>query len=177
MLSKGKGGKAASIHCIFDSRSGGFHAYTLFIQPVPLIAYNHLCKLKSGYRKRMLHLQGKNCQPSSTRMERSTSDFISFFRMRPVSFRFTNFRRASSRQSTRQTSLRTTRDFVTSQSSKSNSLMRIRWNGSPAWSTATTTDGSQGKLIVDFRNHIRNCWRCSRIEFFGLHYKKFTYKG
>ena len=43
--------------------------------------------------------------------------------------------------------------------------MRIRWNDSPAWSTAITTDGSPGKLIADFRKHIRNYWRCSRIEF------------
>ena len=34
--------------------------------------------------------------------------------------------------------------------------MRIRWNDSPTWSTETTTDGSQGKLIADFRKHIRN---------------------
>lgn len=63
------------------------------------------------------------------------------------------------------------------QSSKSNSPMRIHWNGSPAWSTATTTDGSPGKLIADFRKHIRSCWRCSRIEFFGQHCKKFTHKN
>ena len=47
------------------------------------------------------------------------------------------------------------RDFVTRQSSKSNFPMRIRWNGSPAWSTAITTDGSPGKLIADFRKQIR----------------------
>ena len=132
--------------------------------------------LKRVYRQENATL-ARYGQPSSTRMERSTSDFISFFRMRPASFRFTNFRRASSRQSTRQTSLRTTRDFVTKQSSRSNSLMRIHWNGSPAWSTATTTDGSPGKLIADFRKHIRSCWRCSRIEFFGQHCKKFTHKN
>ena len=127
---------------------------------------------------KMLHLQGKSWQPSSTRMERITSDFISFFRMKPVSLRFTNFRRASSRQSTRRTSLRTTtRDFVTRQSSRSNSPMRIRWNGLPAWSTATTTDVSPGKLIAYFRKHIRSCWKCSRIEFFGQHCKKFTHKN
>ena len=93
-------------------------------------------------------------------------------------FSFTYFRRASSRQSTRQTSLRTTtRDFVTRQSSKSNFPMRIRWNDSPAWSTTTTTDGYPGKLIVDFRKHIRSCWRCLRIEFFCQHCKKFTHKN
>lgn len=43
--------------------------------------------------------------------------------------------------------------------------MRIHWNDSPARSTAITTDGSPGKLIADFRKHIRNYWRCSRIEF------------
>ena len=92
-----------------------------------------------------------------------------------ASFRFTSFRRASSRQSTRQTSLSTTtRDFVTRQSSRSNSPMRIRWNDSPAWSTAITTDGSPGKLIADFRKHIRNYWRCSRIEFSTCTIKVYT---
>ena len=46
--------------------------------------------LKRVYRQENATLQGKSWQPFSTRMERSTSDFISFFRMRPVSFRFTN---------------------------------------------------------------------------------------
>ncbi len=90
-------------------------------------------------------------------------------------FSFTYFRRASSRQSTRQTSLRTTtRDFVTKQSSRSNSPMRICWNDSPAWSTAITTDGSPGKHIADFRKHIRSCWRCSRIEFSACTIKVYT---
>ena len=132
-------------------------------------------RLSAFTGKRMLHLHGKSCQPSSTRIEESTNDFTSFFRMRPASFRFTSFRRASGRQSTRQTSLRTTtRDFVTRQSSRSNSPMRICWNDSPAWFTAITTDGSPGKHIADFRKHIRSCWRCSRIEFSACTIKVYT---
>ena len=81
-----------------------------------------LMRLSVCTGRRMPHSQNKNCQPFSTRMEQSTSDFISFFRMSPASSRFTSFRRVSSRQSTRQTSLRTTtKDFVTRRSSRSNS--------------------------------------------------------
>lgn len=52
--------------------------------------------------------------------------------------------------------------------------MRIRQNGSPAWSAAIAAGGFPEKLIADFRKSIRNGWRCSWIDFFGLHYKKFT---
>ncbi len=45
---------------------------------------------------------------------------------------------------------------------------------SPAWSAAIAAGGSPEKLIADFRKSIRNGWRCSWIDFFGLHYKKFT---
>lgn len=76
--------------------------------------------------------------------------------------------------SARNASLRTTRDFVTGQSARSNSPMRIRRNGSPAWSASIAAGGSPGKHIADFRKPIRNGWRCSRIDFFGLHDKKFT---
>ena len=54
------------------------------------------------------------------------------------------------------------------------SLFSFRWNDSPAWSTAITTDGSLGKLIADFRKHIRNDWRCSRIEFSACTIKVYT---
>ena len=75
----------------------------------------------------------------------------------------------------RNISLRTTtRNFITGQSARSNSPMRIRRNGSPAWSAAIAADGSLEKLIADFRKSIRNGWRCSWIDSFGLHYKKFT---
>ena len=91
-------------------------------------------------------------------------------------FSFTYFRRASSRQSTRQTSLRTTtRDFVTRQSSRSNSPMRILWNDSPARSTVIITDDSLEKHIADFKKHIRSCWKCSRINF-SSYTIKFTHK-
>ena len=97
------------------------------------------------------------------------------FRMSSASSRFTSFRRASGRQSTRQTSSRTTtKDFVTRQSSRSNSPMRILWNDSPARSTVIITDDSLGKHIADFKKHIQSCWKCSRINFFVLHYKVYT---
>ena len=132
-------------------------------------------RLSAFTGKRMLYLHGKSCQPSSTRMEQSTSDFISFFRMSSASSRFTSYRRASGRQSTRQTSSRTTtKNFVTRQSSRSNSPMRILWNDSPARSTVIITDDSLGKHIADFKKHIQSCWKCSRINFFVLHYKVYT---
>ena len=43
--------------------------------------------------------------------------------------------------------------------------MRLRRNGSPAWSAAIAAGGSPEKLIADFRKSIRNGWRCSRIDF------------
>ena len=52
--------------------------------------------------------------------------------------------------------------------------MRIRWNGSSVWSTAITTDGSPEKHIADFRKHIWNYWRCSRIEFSACTIKVYT---
>ena len=113
----------------------------------------------------MPHSQNNNCQSLSTRMEQSTSDFIRFFRMRPASSHFTNFRRASSRQFTRQVSLRTTtKDFVTRQSSRNNSQTMVHWNDSPARSAVIITDVFLRKRIVDFKKHIRCCWRCSRIN-------------
>ena len=54
--------------------------------------------------------------------------------------------------------------------------MRILWNDSPARSTVIITDVFPGKRIADFKKHIRNCWRCSRINF-SSYTIKFTHKS
>ena len=110
-------------------------------------------------------LQGKELSAFLNSYRRKYKRLHNLFQNEASLFSFYEFPKSIQQTIYTSNLIENNRDFVTRQSSKSNFPMRIRWNGSPAWSTAITTDGSPGKLIADFRKQIRNYWRCSRIEF------------